>query len=395
MGIYSGTNNMFNNHTIYPDTIESIMEDNNLEPLGNDDDLVGAGFGAILDIHENYNSIMQRIGVTELSALENTGEEYVYTEGALSSIYNTIKNFLKKVWEKIKALFKRFIMIIDSYTKNDKDFLNKYRKELGRVTNTTDFEFKGYNFSRVNNPPGTETWEKCRTSGISFEEDNGSKVYNTDDENSFNTKYDNESKATNAIENQSEDFEKTRGGILKTITKQNHGSLSLEEFKKELREWYRNGESQKVTLDGKDIQVHSIITELSTSAETKKNAHKAFTDNKKVLESEEKDIDRIQRTWINSQKDKKFADTAEGKADKFKNENTGRALSYYLKECSMKKDCMIAIDSVYLEALKDRSRQNKAIAVKLMNYKPKGEAYNESYIGSYSGENFLSGIELK
>lgn len=394
MGIYSGTNNMFNNHTIYPDTIESIMEDNNLEPLGNDDDLVEAGFGAILDIHENYNSIMQRIGVTELSALEDTGEEYVYTEGALSSIYNTIKNFLKKVWEKIKALFKRFIMIIDSYTKNDKDFLNKYRKELGRVTNTTNFEFKGYNFSRVNTPPGSDTWEACRTSGAQYIDNDRSKGFNYDDSDYSKNNTD-EAKANTALDNQSEEFEAARGEILNTITKQTHGKLTLDEFKKELREWYRNGESQKVTLDGKDIQVHSIITELSTSETTKKNAHKAFTDNKKVLETEEKDLDRLQRTWVNDQKDKKFADTSEGRKDKFKNENTGRALSYYLKECSMKKDCMIAIDSVYLEALKDRSRQNKAIAVKLMNYKPKGEAYNESYIGSYSGENFLSGIELK
>ena len=90
MGIYSGSN-IFGSGYRYPDTLDSIMQDDNVEPSIYND-IEESGMLAIQDINENYNMIMQRIGINELAALEETGEEMIYTENVISSIWNTIKN---------------------------------------------------------------------------------------------------------------------------------------------------------------------------------------------------------------------------------------------------------------------------------------------------------------
>ena len=394
MGVYSG-DNMFINNTILTDTLDSVYEDVNVEPLGNSNNLVEVGFEAIQTVHENYQTIMKRIGISELNALETTGEEMIYTEGVLSSIYNAVKNFFMKVWEKIKSLFKRFMMIIDSYTKNDKDFLNKYRKDILAAKSLSDFTFKGYKFTldSVNTITGLQS---CKTSGVARY---GAQAKNAGEINDSGLRSDTTDSKTmdKTIENIDDNFEKERAEILKKMGVSGSGSYTLEEFKKELREAYRNKESEKQELDNKDINVHTIISELAGSKDTKKKVDDAFKENKKIIEQEIKDLDRLQRDWVKDQPIENKTGTPAQKADKaLKNENAGKNYTKYLKLAHLYKDCMIAINAVFLEALKDRSRQNKAIAIKIVAYKPKKEEYyNESYNGSYIGESFLSNIELK
>ena len=125
------------------ESIDDIIVDDRVVP-SKSDDFVSEGIDIVLSMTENYNMVMEHIGRSELLALEQTGEPLVYTEGVIGSIFSTIKKFLSKIWEKIKSLFKRFIMMIDSYTKNDKAFVNKYRQQIYRHKSLSDFTFKGY-----------------------------------------------------------------------------------------------------------------------------------------------------------------------------------------------------------------------------------------------------------
>ena len=464
----------------------SIVEDATLETLVQDDetnvsniseDMEWEGNEAIGTIHENYNTIMTNIGLAEANHYESYGNEMVWTEGVLSNFVGMIKKFLKKIWEKIKGLFKRFTLMIDKYNMEDKAFVKKYRKELFNGKNLSDFKFKGYKFT-INDGDITKALAKCT----------GSTERSKTRAGQGRSQFD----ADNYDDKHSDELEKFRGDVLSQFTGGKAGSYTQEEFTKELRELLRNGDSEKEELD--QINVGTITGELMTSRDTKKTLDTMFKTSKKAIDQEEKEIERKQKEFLNKQpgepgtgsKDSGHIDIDQLKRDieaykakypngtktspaiyrvlqlnpdddndlklfydkylkitKHKefenlssrerygvqvlmktdsrfinkpetitaifnpsnreltndeyNTRAAREFNYYLRAVRDTKTCMIAIQTSVMAALKERSRQNKAICVKIIHYNPKSESYNEDYDYSTktSGVNFLSSIELK
>ena len=107
--------------------------------------------GAYMHMYENqcnFNAMMKAVGLSELAYYrENEQSLFVNEAGAVGGFIGKAKEFFKKVLEKIKGIIKKFIMLIQSYTSDDKKFVKKYEKDLLRV-DTTDFEFNGYNFNK-------------------------------------------------------------------------------------------------------------------------------------------------------------------------------------------------------------------------------------------------------
>lgn len=89
--------------------------------------------GAIMcDIQE---AAMRAQGVDE-------SEIMAFGEGVLSDMFGKIKQFFMKLWEKIKAIFRKFMARIDSvFIKSNKEFVNKYKDRVMK-NNLTDFEVK-------------------------------------------------------------------------------------------------------------------------------------------------------------------------------------------------------------------------------------------------------------
>lgn len=453
MGIYSGSN-IFSNNSTYIETLDSIYNDVDVKPVESDN-IEEESLYIVENIHENYQTIMKHIGIAELQSLEESGREMVYTEGVLSSMFNAVKNFLQKIWEKIKSLFKRFMMIIDSYTKTDKEFLDKYRSQILAARDLSNFTFKGYkwNENAFNQTPSAmlELTAASAGSGATAHLSTGS------------------SEEYDKLEDKYDDFEETiRGEVIKGLGGQG-GKFTSSEFIKELKEIYQSGDSEKQELDNKDIKVHDIITELAESRKLKKGVNDVFKACKKSVEDDEKYVERMQKDHFKSgvpgDEKKQVSDVGkpQGKdtydtyaklktgaskdsaaasrlayidriVDKFQSngkvkdieydgnkykdldelknvlanaeahktygttserdmsERTTKNLNLQLRMIKTFKDILIQINSSYLSAWKTRSRQNKAIAIKIVAYKPKKEEYyNESYIG----ESFLSNIELK
>ena len=77
----------------------------------------------------NWNSIMEAIGIDELIVYESTGSEIVYEAGTISGIFTKIKEFFKKLLEKIKGIFAKFMTVLNSWTKSEKEFVKKYKMD--------------------------------------------------------------------------------------------------------------------------------------------------------------------------------------------------------------------------------------------------------------------------
>lgn len=110
------------------------------------------GIIAASEINANHNAFMKSIALSELAAIEQTGDtDVLYESVNIKGIFEKIKMFFKKVIEKIHKIFHTFMAKLQSWFGDTKDFATKYEKEViknwSQVSNNWDF--KGYNFKNV------------------------------------------------------------------------------------------------------------------------------------------------------------------------------------------------------------------------------------------------------
>lgn len=128
------------------------------------------GIIAASEINANHNAFMKSIALSELAAIEQTGDtDVLYESVNIKGIFEKIKMFFKKVIEKIHKIFHTFMAKLQSWFGDTKDFATKYEKEViknwSQVSNNWDF--KGYRYDNViKTKPGSEAI-KLKASGAS------------------------------------------------------------------------------------------------------------------------------------------------------------------------------------------------------------------------------------
>lgn len=126
------------------------------------------GIIAASEINANHNAFMKSIALSELAAIEQTGDtDVLYESVNIKGIFEKIKMFFKKVIEKIHKIFHTFMVKLQSWFGDTKDFATKYEKEViknwSQVSNNWDF--KGYNYKKaILTKPGSEAIKaSCKT----------------------------------------------------------------------------------------------------------------------------------------------------------------------------------------------------------------------------------------
>lgn len=326
------------------------------------DDPFEAGMNLVAESEYNYNNIMKAVALDELYALESTGAELVYESGRISSFLNKVKEFFKKLWEKVKGIFAKFIALINSYAQSDKDFVKKYRPILNKI-NPKDFSYKGFRFD-VTAGNGVTKPDKARFPDMLLPEEIG-KETNEKDLKDYKTKFEDD-----ALETLLDNF---RAHVLKASS-----GVDSSDFADELFELFRSGERKPEVIDditSADIrEALSVIENTKTSKKTAEDSLKAF---KKEIESLIKQYDNAEKTAYKS------SDAIEvAKAGAYS------VTSNLLKEA-------MNINQLYLtaqlKAIKDYNRQCKSLCVKLINYKPK----QESGFVHIEGGSYLDMVEFR
>ena len=386
----------FESDIVKNESLQDLMEDSSLDSVYSESaDLEECALNAVIDMNENFNMIQKAIGCQELTCLESTGQDFEYTEPVLEGFVDTIKNFLKKIWEKIKALFKRFMMMFDSFAKNDKEFVTKYKKEIYSGKDLSDFEFKGYKFT-IDKAISTGIKE-CKPGTVLADAINKAKA---DDYTAHGNYSDASSGGSN--EKYQEKYEKWLATVASACGDETFTSLDEGEFSKALHSQLRNKQDEKEELD--DFKnLPSLATELMTSSQAKKDLKAAYKETETNLKTAEKDLNSASKTLFNNipnkDEDKENVDdndTTKGTKGEAKSKKAA-ALNYYLKWVHASKSTLIKVDGAILNAIKERSRQNKAIITKAVYYKPKGESSYTESASNYSASvgDFLGGIVLK
>ena len=348
------------------ETIDQLMENKAIQPAFYDDFLEGA-YAAVAESVDNENRLMYAIGINEYAHFAEYGEEYVYTESDIDTIVDKVKSIINKIWEKIKSLFKKFVAMFDRFFASDKDFVKKYRNRI-EMAKIEDVEYEGYKFPNLDE-------------GLKVPENENlieGKDVTTDDE---------VEKIVNCY----------RGALIgKSNTEIESG-----EFSKELED-YLVGD--KETMKGSELQIEKQLEYISN-----------YSKEKSKWEKTKKDVDKFFRKAIEALDSKKKEFTKAGKAegspfkgdedreDPTSTEKTSRAARDTVAVFNRKRtiltqnsqSCSIAVGA-YLNALKKRNRQARAICVKVM---AKGGAFNsknESTSFEYPayGSSFLENVKF-
>lgn len=346
MGLYSSysNNTVVNYESVNLDTVEAPVIDNFAE----------AGIMFAVETEKNYNALMEAVGISELNYFEENGKEMVYTEGTLSGFFAKAKEFFKKIIAKVAQITKAFFAKIDSFTKSDKEFLNKYRKDLNKGS-YKDMKFKGYKFTNLDWAPVTDMGIAAMVKDATGNIDSWADAAET--------------KCDEFIKDCEGNYEDRIEGAREFVLTGKSGSgFTGNEFQKEIFEYFRDGESSKEELDA---DIPAMMTILANSSDAKKNAEKTFRAIEKQANKDIRALEKAERDLEN------VKETSELHSKRI------RCSNY---EIRLHKD-ILNIDSIVnsglLQALKDQSRQAKAVCVKALTYKEKNESVEYGTTGGF------------
>lgn len=350
MGIYSSKFQSYNNGSLID--LETVEESKH--PIS-----IAGGIACVVENEQNYNKLMQAIAIAELCHLESTGEEMVYTEGVVSDFFKKVKEMFKKILAKIAGLFKKFIAMIDGFFKNDKDFLTKYEKDLNDA-NPKNLTYKGYKFDIDAWTPATDSKSVSDIKAIFAKA--------VKDDGNHDTK---EIEKFEDNDTREDMLEVLRGEVLGTNKKVSSDDLSTEIFK-----LFRNGETDKEEMDVTTGVITKCTAHLRKSDELKRTAKKNYTEL-------EKKINEVIKTLESQEKDLRNNEMSE------KNSLALRVAKLYTRYAQDLLNVNSVVYSGQLQAIKDYSRQCKAICVRVLTHKE-----SASYGINHYTESFLGNVEF-
>lgn len=107
---------------------------------------------SVEELHEIFMESFYETEQIELAAategVEVAGSRYeAMLEATNKSVLQRVKDFLKKLWEKVKAFFHNVKRFIASIVMSGKDFATKYKSDIEKINDLKDFEFEMYDYN--------------------------------------------------------------------------------------------------------------------------------------------------------------------------------------------------------------------------------------------------------
>lgn len=346
---------MFSKNGFYAESAVAFNDADIIAQECFEDNMHVAALRVVAESENNWNQIMKAMAITELAAYEETGDADYYVTESGSGFLQSVKDFFKKLLEKIKGIFQKFIATVDSWTKDDKAFVSKYKDKVMKA-NTTDFEFEGYNF----------TYKE-----FSFDDRATAKAdYSKNFVSGFESKTDSEWEdlTKNCRGDKLEEIlDAYRGTVIREISSSNFsGNSDSSDFSKDLFEALRDGESSKTTID--KVTPIEYLNAIQNTGDVKKKAKKAYDSLQKGINDAIKDVDKAEKEVTKQLLGKDADDVRKQKAA-------------YVAFCGAYSGLLRSQESIntqaygaWLQAVKDKNRQAKAVCVKLMSRKVKNES---------------------
>ena len=344
----------------------------------------------VLESEMNWNATMQAIYLDELAYKAHTGEEKVYSVNEAAGIFESIKNFFKKLWDKIKALFERFVAMFNSFAKSDSAFVNKYSKTLRKLT-LKDFRCNIYTFSNLDKninaikgniaeaiakTTGGQVSGTCENIVKDFIDGNKAEIANL----AAGTHDQAVTAFAKALE-KSKALDYFRGLTLDTA----NSPVSSENYSNKLFKYFRSQKQEP--KETKITSVSEYLKEIENTPDAKEKAKENYDTFKDAIENILDTLDTLEDQYSE-------ADTSNNKKPELQLKVTVKAANYLRSALGVAE----IWNGAQLKAIKDRNRQAKSVCVKALANGRKNEIstkYESSDIfGDDTDGSFLSRVEL-
>ena len=151
MGLFVNENtlNGYSYNSVYHTDLYS-PSDYTIYDEGVDINYTTLGYEIVAESQQEWNTLMKQVALNELAVYSSNGcREVLYEATSFSAVFNKIKEFFKKLAEKVKAIFHSFMAKMSSVFGKSSSFAKKYGQDfINKVQNIRDdFEFKGYTFT--------------------------------------------------------------------------------------------------------------------------------------------------------------------------------------------------------------------------------------------------------
>lgn len=328
-------------------------------------------YNALIDMERNNHAIFEAFiarDFEEATIVHEGANDYeldVFTEGTVSDFFQSFKNMVKKIWEKIKGVFSTFLKKLDSVIiRDNKKYVEKYQKEV-RSKNLSKMKYKVCKYAD--------------TDGM-----NNLKKVLTEDNSNFATLAD---EAVNIISLSNNDFDKikklTEDGDYESYVIENalgseFKSVELNELSKEIHDFCFDSEESEEGLKTEDLtQIILVLRGDKTKSEVEKaqrQTNKHFSNILKKLDKFSKDMSKVKEGETTSSEYK----------DGFTVSTTSKDFAKeYLKRAGVSQTAVNQIETVhnrvvacYLNEHKFDIKQSRRIFSKAVAYNDK--AKNES-----------------
>ena len=455
MGLYTNTSRYVSSDVLDYTNVPTYFTEGNIN-------FQELGIVAAAECRQNSNAIIKAIGINELAYLESTGSpEVIYEASGIKNVFEKIKMVFRKIIEKVKKIFHTFMAKMQSIFINNKDFANKYSKEVikkwANVSN--DWSISGYKFtipevsaSEQAKNMSKDQWKKIFDNNVpnhlldvitltEFPSGSGSvmkqmiegknltaagkSAYATarsdadkaavlaGKDNTEALNKDDLEAALAAARDKKEDVQERIRGYWVTqhksfsfvgasngttpggdaiVARGDIPKYDASEYTEELFKLFRNGDDSKDDLEKKDIDITHVINVVKDSSKDKTNVEKAFKHFSSGIDACIKAIDREEKDYFNTIKDKN--------TDEAKRQREAAAvqlMSVGQDYLQFEKECGLQFESAYLQAIKDRASFYKSIMVKVIGQSKKmtEESYDYSSQYSYdSGSSFMDSVQL-
>lgn len=345
-------------------------------------------------VQEGYNFILE-MGKDYMNAektfysniLGSYGDDNIITE-SFKDFFGKIKDIIKKFIEWIKKIFKEFVLKMNALFSNEK-YIKKHHKLLNKFESQDEFEFNGYNFTKIDDvtTPADEALSAFkRTSSVDYLSTNnwyGNDSISISDDNqknaratqttAYNTQLDTK---LDELNNGLNDFYETFRGTV--INKQEKYDNS--EYTEVLFRLFRDEDDTPSNITIDSSYVSAAYRRFENYKETIKSIEKTQRGIIKDYEALEKHLDKLIK--INTADNKLSIATtsntyASSEIDILTQSSDGKSLdskalydkmNSYLKVQSSKVSQMCSIHTqaftAKLEAIKDQFKQDKKIIYK-------------------------------
>lgn len=305
--------------------------------------------GALMHVWENSQNFQRIIEAATIAEMSDA--DYFMNEASASGLLNRFKSFFTKVIEKIKSIVHKAIMVLNSLTMKNKEFVKKYKTEVRRKMKPKKLSMTCH-LLKLNDLDKNDKFESACNDNkdITTWDDTAGQEYTRNTTKLNNGKLDTDGfsdKINDKIEEENADF---LGDLGVTNVKSCTYSEAIEEYKDFLID-----EPETIDEDDADRIIISCMNWIESCDDAVKKLRKA---EKAAVKS----IDRFIKNLERLDKDLKpdYNDDTKAAAAKIKTQNINADVKIWQARSNLITGCL----GVIVQAYNMRAKESRALCVK-------------------------------